>query len=189
VSTSHTILLVEDEEGLADLYAIWLADEYEVRTVYSGEAALECVDKDVDPILLDRRMPSLSGDEVLAELRDRGYDCPVAMVSAVTPEFEIAKMPFDAYLCKPIEREQIQEAVARLVMLAESDELSRDAFAVAEKMAVLEAETTPEDRNNSSAFADLSERMDEIRDESADPIEEIDLETLSGTVSGRSHSQ
>ena len=34
-----TVLLVDDERDLADLYAAWLADEYEIRTAYGGEEA------------------------------------------------------------------------------------------------------------------------------------------------------
>ena len=33
-----TVLVVDDERDLADLYAAWLADEYEVRTAYGGTA-------------------------------------------------------------------------------------------------------------------------------------------------------
>jgi CheY-like chemotaxis protein len=41
-----------------------------VRTAYGGHEALEELSDDVDVILLDRRMPGLSGDEVLEEVRD-----------------------------------------------------------------------------------------------------------------------
>jgi DNA-binding response OmpR family regulator len=36
-------------------------------------------------VLLDRRMPGLSGDNALNRIREREYDCRVAMVTAVDP--------------------------------------------------------------------------------------------------------
>lgn len=189
MSQPPTVLLVEDEEGLAELYVLWLGNEYDVQLANSGKEALEMIDAGVDAMLLDRRMPGLSGDDVLTEIRNQGYDCPVAMVSAVTPEFEITEMPFDAYLCKPIEREQLQDAVDQLLALAECNAQRREAFALAQKKAVLEAETTPEDRNGNPVYAELSARLEELRDASAQTIGEMDPQTLSGAFSGRSNTE
>ncbi|MFB6105679.1 MAG: response regulator, partial [Halobacteriaceae archaeon] len=60
-----TVVVVDDEEGIAEAYSYWLSDEYDVRTAQSGAGALETIDEDVDVVLLDRRMPDRSGDEVL----------------------------------------------------------------------------------------------------------------------------
>jgi CheY-like chemotaxis protein len=69
------VLVVDDDEDLAETCEYWLeAGQYEARVANSGEEALKVVDETVDVVLLDRRMPTLSGDEVLAELRDRGFD-------------------------------------------------------------------------------------------------------------------
>ncbi len=80
------VLVVEDEPDLADLYATWLRGEYRVRVAYGGREALEKLDDEVEVVLLDRRMPDLSGDEALKEIRERGFDCRVAMVTAVEPD-------------------------------------------------------------------------------------------------------
>jgi len=42
------VVAVDDETGLADLYAAWLEDGYEVTIAYGGKAALEAVDADTD---------------------------------------------------------------------------------------------------------------------------------------------
>lgn len=80
------VLVVDDEEDLANLYSQWLSDDYAVRTAYNGEQALERLDETVDVVLLDRRMPGLSGDDALNRIREREYDCRVAMVTAVDPD-------------------------------------------------------------------------------------------------------
>jgi CheY-like chemotaxis protein len=107
VDTEETrVLVVEDEQSLADLYEVWLADEYDTRVVYSGEAALEgMANHDIDVVLLDRRMPGLSGDEVANRLNEDGCDAQVVMVTAVSPSPEMAALPVDDYVKKPVERE------------------------------------------------------------------------------------
>ena len=51
------ILVVEDEEPLADLFTAWLSDEYTVDTAYTGEEALELLNETLNVVLLDRRLP------------------------------------------------------------------------------------------------------------------------------------
>ncbi|MDY7082664.1 MAG: response regulator, partial [Halobacteria archaeon] len=60
-----TIVVVDDEQAVADMYYEWLEGEYDVKKAYDGEEALEKIDQDTDLVLLDRRMPGMSGDEVL----------------------------------------------------------------------------------------------------------------------------
>ena len=60
-----TVLVVDDEPSLAELYSMQHAEEYEVRTATGGPEALDLVDEEVDVALLDRRMPRMSGDELL----------------------------------------------------------------------------------------------------------------------------
>ena len=64
-----TVLVVDDEEMVADAFSLLLERWYTVRTAHGGEEALSLVDGDVDVVLLDRRMPDRSGDEVLRDLR------------------------------------------------------------------------------------------------------------------------
>ncbi len=57
-----SVLIAEDEPDLANLYTSRLEERYDVRTAYDGTEALEAIDGDIDVVLLDRRMPGLSGD-------------------------------------------------------------------------------------------------------------------------------
>ena len=58
---SSTVLVVDDNRELAEAYAATLREQYDTRTACSGREALDVVDETVDVVLLDRRMPSVSG--------------------------------------------------------------------------------------------------------------------------------
>lgn len=116
-----TILAVDDERELVDIYRTWFGDDYTIRPAYGGREALSAFDDSVDLVLLDRRMPGTSGDEVLEELRERGYDGPVVMVTAVEPDEGMIELPFDEYVVKPIDREELLETVDQALERADDD--------------------------------------------------------------------
>ncbi|TKX74932.1 response regulator [Halorubrum sp. GN11_10-6_MGM] len=170
------VLVVEDEPDLADLYAAWLGDEYRVRTAYGGREALDELDEaddEVDAILLDRRMPGLSGDEVLTAARDRGIDCRIAMVTAVEPDFDILEMGFDDYLVKPVTSDTLRETVEGLLRRGEYDTEVQDLFSLTSKKAMLEAEKSASDLASNEEYQRLTDRIEELReraDESRDAV-------------------
>lgn len=96
-----TVMVVDDEQDVADVYALHLDKQYETKVAYGGEEALEKMDSSVDVLFLDRRMPGYPGDEVLADVRNKGLDCAVIMVSAVDPQ-DSEELPADEYLEKPV---------------------------------------------------------------------------------------
>ena len=134
------ILVAEDEETLADLFATWLNDEYTVDTAYSGEEALEMLDETLDVVLLDRRLPDCSGDTVLGEIRERGLECRVAMISAVTPDFDVLEMDFDTYLTKPASEAGLNGVVEQLLARTRYEDQLQDYFALVSKRATLHSD-------------------------------------------------
>ncbi|MFB6373664.1 MAG: tetratricopeptide repeat protein, partial [Bradymonadaceae bacterium] len=54
-------------------------------------------------------------DRVLEEVRERGLDTRVAMVTAVDPDLDILKLDFDEYVTKPLSEEDLQETVEQLL--------------------------------------------------------------------------
>jgi DNA-binding response OmpR family regulator len=163
-SDQPTVLVVEDERALIELYIRWLGDEYDVRTAEGGEEALEKFDDDVDVALLDRLMPGMSGDEVLETIRERDTDCKVTMVTAVEPDFDVITMGFDDYLTKPVEQETLLETIDRLLSRTEYVDLEQELYALVSKQAALEASKSVEELEKSEEFADLEERIAEVRD-------------------------
>jgi DNA-binding response OmpR family regulator len=176
-SSKPTVLIVDDEEALADLYAMWLEDTCAVRTAYDGEAALDAIDETVDIILLDRRMPGLSGDQVLSELRCRGYDCPVAMVTAVAADLELADIGFDDYIQKPVNKDGLTNVIETLRRRAlHSDKIERYTSLLSRK-ALLNRQVSVAKRESNDAYRKLQSDVDQARDVvdgSLDPVCESD---------------
>jgi DNA-binding response OmpR family regulator len=168
------VLVVEDEPELAELYVAWLESDYLVRSSLGGRDALDELDDDVDVVLLDRRMPDLSGDEVLETIRERGIDCRVAMVTAVEPDFDIIDMGFDDYLVKPVAKETLHDTVERLLARNDYDAGVQEYFSLASKKALLESEMGPTALADSDEYAELERRIDDLDRELDRSIDDID---------------
>ena len=110
------ILLVEDERKVASFVARALRENaYAVDVAESGEKALELArDFLYDAILLDVRLPGLSGIEVCQRLRRTGVQTPILMLTArglVEERVEGLDAGADDYLTKPF---ALAELKARL---------------------------------------------------------------------------
>ena len=79
---SNTILIVEDEAVLSDAYTMILQKEgFKTITAFDGKEALKTVGKQpIDLILLDLRMPHMSGLEFLKELHKKQKNIPKTIV-------------------------------------------------------------------------------------------------------------
>ncbi|WEL18926.1 MULTISPECIES: response regulator [unclassified Halorhabdus] len=159
--TDVTVLIVEDEQQIADGYASILREHYTVETAYSGEQALEAIDDDVDVVLLDRMMPGRSGKETLDAVRAEGYECPVAMVTAKTPDLDVIEMGFDDYLTKPVDVAELEDTVERLVALGELEPEVRAYVADSIKQASLEANKPAAELTTSENYQALRDRLTE----------------------------
>jgi DNA-binding response OmpR family regulator len=160
-----TVLVVEDERALIELYVRWLEDDYTVLTATGGEEALKQFDESVDVVLLDRLMPGMSGDEVLDEIRERGSDAKVAMVTAVEPDFDVITMGFDDYLTKPVEREEMIGTIQRLLSRSAFDGIEQELYALSSKQAALRSSKPKEELEDNEEFRELQDRIEELRGE------------------------
>jgi CheY-like chemotaxis protein len=107
---AKTVLFVDDNEQLLDVYRLQLDAEYTVVTAESGEEALEMFSERIDFAFFDRRMPGMSGDETIRKLRERGYQTPVGVISAVEAETD-SSIPCVAYLVKPVSEDDISAVI------------------------------------------------------------------------------
>jgi len=160
-----TVLVVEDEEELAATFERWLTPTYRVRTAHTAESALSTMDEAVDVVLLDRRLPDQPGEEVLWAIREAGYDCRVAMITAVDPDVDILDMEFDDYVVKPVPKDELIEIVDGLLALSTYDEQVQRSFGLATKIAVLESEKPTEELQNNDQYLSIRRELDRLRQE------------------------
>src|SRR5437660_1478097 len=97
--------------------------EFEFRTevltdaeVATGRSALESVrGQEPDLVLLDWVLPDLSGIEVCRELRRRGADCPIVMLTGRTSKVDVVvglEVGADDYITKPFDARELTARLA-----------------------------------------------------------------------------
>jgi two-component system alkaline phosphatase synthesis response regulator PhoP len=118
-SIRRRILLVEDEESLVlTLTDRLVAEGYVVESVGDGDAAMEKGSRgQYDLIVLDVSLPKKNGFDVCRDLRQRGVDTPILMLTArgqVIDRVLGLKLGADDYLTKPFD---MMELLARIEVL------------------------------------------------------------------------
>ena len=113
------LLLVEDERKVASFIARSLRENsYSVDLAETGEKALQMVgEAPYDLILLDVRLPKMSGIQVCREIREAGIETPVLMLTArsmVEQRVEGLDAGADDYLMKPFALAELQARVRAL---------------------------------------------------------------------------
>ena len=99
------ILVVDDEQEIADLVTLYLQSEnYEVLKYYTAREALECIRKEApDMAILDVMMPEINGFQLCRIIREQ-HTYPVVMLTAKGEEIDKINgltLGADDYITKP----------------------------------------------------------------------------------------
>lgn len=110
------IMIVDDEKIVRESLYHWFMDEgYDVDTAESSEAALKKFDKDkFDLILLDMKMPGMSGLDLLPKLKHIDPGCFVILITAyasVPSAIQALKEGAFDYITKPVDPEELNHIV------------------------------------------------------------------------------
>jgi DNA-binding response OmpR family regulator len=116
----HCILIIEDQEDLAELYEATLkAAGYKVRTAYTGEEGFaEFKANGADVILLDMTLPEMNGAQVLREIRAINASVPVVIVTGETStdlRQRCERLGVQEYLSKPPDYDEMLAAINRSI--------------------------------------------------------------------------
>lgn len=121
----QTILLIEDEQGVADFIKTGLEEEgYRVEHTVTGLEGLEHLKNNaVDVVLLDILLPQVNGLEICKKIREEGFkELPVLMLTALgSPENVVLGLDSgaDDYLAKPFKLIELKARIRTLLRRSE----------------------------------------------------------------------
>ena len=113
--TKQKILIVDDDENIAELISLYLTKEcFDTKMVHDGEEALYAFDSyQPNLVLLDLMLPGIDGYQVCREIRSKS-NTPIIMLSAKGEVFDKVlglELGADDYIIKPFDS---KELVARV---------------------------------------------------------------------------
>jgi DNA-binding response OmpR family regulator len=116
----QTILVIDDDDGLRDTIGLMLENEsYRPLLVGDGAKGLDtALSAKPDLILVDLRMPGLSGVEVCKRLRASGAQTPVIVLSAMGDELDkvlLLEIGADDYVVKPFGTRELLARIRALL--------------------------------------------------------------------------
>ena|SRR3982751_6480490 len=122
MSAALRILAVDNEPSVTfSLRQIFNGPRYELNAVENGDAALARIDsgsEQYDVIIVDQKMPHMSGLELVVEMRKRGITSKIMVLSAdLEPEVREAYERVDVHLIfpKPFDIRELRSAIDHLV--------------------------------------------------------------------------
>ena len=112
---SPSVLIIEDDAPLLESYTVVLEDEFQVYTATTGEEGLAYLQRDtIGLVLLDLRLPTMDGLEVLRRIKTIDATVPVIVITAVEEVQRAAavfKLGALEYLVKPVDVADLLEMV------------------------------------------------------------------------------
>ncbi len=133
----NRILLVEDDQDIRELIALRLRREgYEVQEVADGKSALSFLKTKLKPqaidlVILDWMLPSVSGIEILSEMKRNKDLCDVSVL-LLTAKGETSDIVMgletgaDDYVTKPFEWEELKARVRALIRRTSSSSVEKN---------------------------------------------------------------
>ncbi len=116
MSELPSVLIVDDEDGFRSVLVRRLqARGIQTFGVGRGEDALEFLQtRNVDVVLLDIKMPGMSGVDVLRQMREQGCQAEVIVLSGhvfLDTAVEIMDFGVNDYLLKPCDTEELMDRI------------------------------------------------------------------------------
>ena len=136
MNSKEKILIVDDERIVRDSLKHWFEDEgYSIETAEDGQIALKKFDKGkYDLMLLDMKMPGMSGLELLEKVKKIDVDVIVILITAfasVPTAIQALKLGAYDYVTKPVDPDELNHLVKNAL---EKKKLKSENVALKEKI-------------------------------------------------------
>ncbi len=111
------VLIIDDDAALVRLLTlIFRQDGFDVCTAANGmEALAQVYVRTPDVIILDLEMPVMDGRTFFRELRSRGIETPVLILSALDARAAHRELHANAYMEKPFDPDELVTSVGALI--------------------------------------------------------------------------
>jgi two-component system response regulator AtoC len=152
------VFVVDDDPKIGELFATVLGrDGYATKGFTTAEALLQTVDDGMAPdlVLTDLMMPDISGMQLIEELRGRGLNVPVIVMTAhssVQTAVEAMRVGAFHYLQKPVNLEEMRALLAKALDL------------YADKQELQEIKRERKQKNSPSRILGTSDEVQQVRD-------------------------
>lgn len=115
---TQKILICDDEEGIRESLKLILADHYNLIVTDNGEQCLDCLKntRDISAVLLDIKMPKVSGMDILEQIKKDHPKTKVIIVTgykAAETVAEATRRGASGYIVKPFKSDEILETMKR----------------------------------------------------------------------------
>ncbi|MDR0998105.1 MAG: sigma 54-interacting transcriptional regulator, partial [Treponema sp.] len=152
------VLIVDDEKNIRESLGKYLGlENIEARTAESGEAAQSCLEAEsFDALVLDLKLPGMSGQDLLEWTERRGFSSPAIMISAhgeIPDAVRALKAGAKDYLVKPFDPAELVIRLRSLVENKRRENLIEAGLRTSREKAML---------GESPAMRELSARIDRI---------------------------
>lgn len=181
-SSQADVLIVDENQKLADLYAGWLADTYSVRVAYNESQAVQCFDESVKVVLLEHCPPASASDELIKKVNDSEHNCQVVLLTEVDPDDEAIGTTFDNYLPKPINYVDLKQTVDQLLDRVDYNKQIGKYARLTTRKATLKAEKSPPRLRDDVRFQQLESRIERLESTVDDLVRNFDRDDVAAVL-------
>jgi DNA-binding NtrC family response regulator len=124
--TSRKIVIVDDEETIRKTFSLILSQQYRVSLAKdAAEALARFKGAGIDLMIIDYRLPDMTGIELVTALRKNGYRGDVILISAYSDMIEpdiLSRLSISHFFAKPLDLNALSRSIDYLLSLRDQAE-------------------------------------------------------------------
>ena len=164
-AVNPTVLVVDSDRRLTDMYSRWLSDRYAVVRAHSDEELDRQVGEEIDVVLFAEGVPGTDPERILSAVSP---ECRTIMLVEERADFDILEVDCDGLLRKPVVSERLCETIEEQLTRQGESERRREFGALTAKRSFLESIYPSETLESNDTFGELCSRLDTIEEQIED---------------------
>lgn len=174
-SESPEVLVVEDDQLQSQIYSRWL-DSFSVTVACSETEAYEKLSDQTDIVVLDRIFDEQKeGDSIAERMKDMDPSLQIIMITGIEPKTDIVNLKVDDYIVKPVDKEEVSQAVEKAVEASFKSQKEKKLLSLASKKATLDKKNTISDKESYEEIVDSLESLKSDIDDADEILSEVNI--------------